>query len=216
MITINLYGMSDNNGIIKMPMSSSASVVIVDDVKGFLCEILDIDIESMTLKERGKSLNDGGKELKKGSRLLCIVEKRGDDDMVTDAYDRMDCIGWKRDCDFYGITRNDGYCSMCYKRKRRCDSREKKKEIKIKKELESVESVESVNDIILQSDIEHCWKCKKRVGLLGFGCKCGYKFCGKHRYYDMHDCCYDIKKSKDDLRNKLSKCVLESKKINRF
>lgn len=33
--------------------------------------------------------------------------------------------------------------------------------------------------------------CKSKLGLLGFDCKCGYKFCSKHRHTDIHYCIYD-------------------------
>ncbi|PIN18949.1 hypothetical protein CDL12_08352 [Handroanthus impetiginosus] len=35
--------------------------------------------------------------------------------------------------------------------------------------------------------------CRKRVGLMGFRCKCGDVFCSEHRYSDRHDCSYDYK-----------------------
>ena len=34
-------------------------------------------------------------------------------------------------------------------------------------------------------------ECKSKLGLLGFDCKCGYKFCSKHRHTDTHYCKYD-------------------------
>ncbi|XP_027366426.1 zinc finger A20 and AN1 domain-containing stress-associated protein 8-like isoform X2 [Abrus precatorius] len=36
-----------------------------------------------------------------------------------------------------------------------------------------------------------CATCQKRVGLTGFGCKCGNLFCAMHRYSDKHDCPFD-------------------------
>ncbi|KAK6138379.1 hypothetical protein DH2020_027853 [Rehmannia glutinosa] len=35
--------------------------------------------------------------------------------------------------------------------------------------------------------------CRKRVGLMGFRCRCGDVFCSEHRYSDRHDCSYDYK-----------------------
>ncbi|XP_057797872.1 zinc finger A20 and AN1 domain-containing stress-associated protein 5-like [Salvia miltiorrhiza] len=35
--------------------------------------------------------------------------------------------------------------------------------------------------------------CRKRIGLMGFRCKCGDVFCSEHRYSDRHDCSYDYK-----------------------
>lgn len=35
--------------------------------------------------------------------------------------------------------------------------------------------------------------CRKRIGLMGFRCRCGYVFCPEHRYSDRHECSYDYK-----------------------
>uniref|UniRef100_A0A1A8LMI4 Zinc finger, AN1-type domain 5b n=1 Tax=Nothobranchius pienaari TaxID=704102 RepID=A0A1A8LMI4_9TELE len=38
-----------------------------------------------------------------------------------------------------------------------------------------------------------CFMCRKKIGLTGFGCRCGNLFCGIHRYSDKHNCPYDYK-----------------------
>ncbi|NXW59564.1 ZFAN5 protein, partial [Eurystomus gularis] len=38
-----------------------------------------------------------------------------------------------------------------------------------------------------------CFMCRKKVGLMGFDCRCGNLFCGLHRYSDKHNCPYDYK-----------------------
>eukprot|EP01018_Ginkgo_biloba_P018113 Gb_14283 [translate_table: standard] len=38
-----------------------------------------------------------------------------------------------------------------------------------------------------------CFSCRKRVGLTGFKCRCGYTFCSLHRYSEKHDCSFDYK-----------------------
>ncbi|KAK1404731.1 Zinc finger A20 and AN1 domain-containing stress-associated protein 4 [Heracleum sosnowskyi] len=35
--------------------------------------------------------------------------------------------------------------------------------------------------------------CRKRVGLMGFPCRCGVTFCGTHRYPEQHGCTFDFK-----------------------
>jgi hypothetical protein len=42
---------------------------------------------------------------------------------------------------------------------------------------------------------KRCGVCKKRLGLTGFECRCGYFYCGIHRYSDKHDCPFDYKKT---------------------
>ena len=41
---------------------------------------------------------------------------------------------------------------------------------------------------------KRCQSCNKRVRLLGFECRCGYVFCGDHRYAEKHSCTFDYKK----------------------
>ncbi|XP_010051580.2 zinc finger A20 and AN1 domain-containing stress-associated protein 9 [Eucalyptus grandis] len=47
-----------------------------------------------------------------------------------------------------------------------------------------------------------CAACNKRVGLLGFECRCGNVFCGAHRYPEEHGCDVDFKTA---ARRRLSK-----------
>ncbi|GMH09937.1 hypothetical protein Nepgr_011778 [Nepenthes gracilis] len=45
-----------------------------------------------------------------------------------------------------------------------------------------------------------CQTCQKRVGLMGFKCRCGSLFCGSHRYPEEHGCRFDYKKAgKDEI-----------------
>jgi hypothetical protein len=38
-----------------------------------------------------------------------------------------------------------------------------------------------------------CAMCRKKVGLLGFRCRCEGTFCSVHRYSDKHSCGFDYK-----------------------
>ncbi|CAI9106554.1 OLC1v1005741C1 [Oldenlandia corymbosa var. corymbosa] len=38
-----------------------------------------------------------------------------------------------------------------------------------------------------------CSGCRRKLGLMGFRCRCGDMFCFEHRYTDRHDCSYDYK-----------------------
>ncbi|XP_065187965.1 AN1-type zinc finger protein 6-like [Sycon ciliatum] len=53
--------------------------------------------------------------------------------------------------------------------------------------------------------------CKARVGLLGFDCRCGLKFCSKHRYSDQHNCSFDYKTDGRSLLEKSHPAVVASK-----
>lgn len=43
-----------------------------------------------------------------------------------------------------------------------------------------------------QADRSKCWCCAKRAGSLGYECRCGFVFCGKHRLPEAHTCDFDF------------------------
>ncbi len=45
--------------------------------------------------------------------------------------------------------------------------------------------------VVKQEDKSKCWNCAKRVGLLGYECKCGFTYCKKHRLPEEHECVFD-------------------------
>eukprot|EP00347_Sterkiella_histriomuscorum_P010491 403376079 len=60
-----------------------------------------------------------------------------------------------------------------------------------------------------------CWNCKRKVGLLGFVCKCDFVFCGKHRYAEEHDCQFDYKQRQQEKLAKENPLVQRGK-ISKF
>lgn len=44
-----------------------------------------------------------------------------------------------------------------------------------------------------KSKTNRCLTCRKKLGLLGFECRCGGLFCGTHRYSDKHDCSFNYR-----------------------
>ncbi|CEM00851.1 unnamed protein product [Vitrella brassicaformis CCMP3155] len=63
----------------------------------------------------------------------------------------------------------------------------------------------------VQVNKNRCWKCRAKIGLLGFECRCGYFFCGTHRYADMHECDFDWKNFERQNLAKLNPEVAPSK-----
>jgi type IV secretory pathway VirB10-like protein len=43
----------------------------------------------------------------------------------------------------------------------------------------------------VQENRGRCFCCRKKVGLLGFECRCGYVFCSGHRHAQDHNCSFD-------------------------
>lgn len=54
---------------------------------------------------------------------------------------------------------------------------------------------EQTSDVPEQSKPKknRCYTCRKKLGLTGFGCRCGHLFCSVHRYTDIHSCSFDYK-----------------------
>lgn len=61
----------------------------------------------------------------------------------------------------------------------------------------------------IQKKKNRCWICRKKMTLAGqFTCKCGYTFCGQHRYPDSHNCdIIDIKKKHQENLAKANQVV---------
>ncbi|XP_064387914.1 uncharacterized protein LOC135336068 [Halichondria panicea] len=55
-----------------------------------------------------------------------------------------------------------------------------------------------------------CFSCRKKVGLTGFNCRCGYQFCSLHRYADKHNCSFDYKSAgREELERKHPRIVAD-------
>lgn len=62
-----------------------------------------------------------------------------------------------------------------------------------------------------QVNTSRCWSCNKKVGLLGFQCKCEYYFCAEHRYSDKHACEFDYKAMGKVLLTKANPTIAPAK-----
>ncbi|XP_010540147.1 PREDICTED: zinc finger A20 and AN1 domain-containing stress-associated protein 7-like [Tarenaya hassleriana] len=60
-----------------------------------------------------------------------------------------------------------------------------------------------------------CSSCNKKVGVMGFKCKCGSTFCGDHRYPEKHECSFDFKEAGRDAIAKANPLV-KSDKVQRI
>lgn len=61
--------------------------------------------------------------------------------------------------------------------------------VAVEEEEKPVEPVRKV-----QKNRMRCFSCRKKVGLTGTECRCGYVFCGEHRYPEEHKCDFDFQK----------------------
>lgn len=63
-----------------------------------------------------------------------------------------------------------------------------------------------------QANTSRCFACNKKIGLLGFKCKCEFTFCSEHRYSDKHACAFDYKAQGKELLSRANP-VIAPKKI---
>ncbi|KAJ6671977.1 ZINC FINGER A20 AND AN1 DOMAIN-CONTAINING STRESS-ASSOCIATED PROTEIN 8-RELATED [Salix viminalis] len=64
--------------------------------------------------------------------------------------------------------------------------------------------------------IKRCECCNKKVGLLGFKCRCEKIFCGVHRYAKEHSCTFDFKALDRHILAKQNPLVVSDKLRNRI
>lgn len=43
----------------------------------------------------------------------------------------------------------------------------------------------------VQENLNKCWHCTKKVGMMKAPCKCSFVFCPKHRHAEAHECTFD-------------------------
>ena len=124
------------------------------------------------------------------------------------------CKSCKR---FFGNPQTNGMCSSCYKLNlaKMLGPKVPQKEPEPVKKAEEEKKDKPTPEKPKQTDVTKCWKCKIKVGYLGYPCKCGYTFCGKHRYFDAHECTYDYKAA-DKKKILKANPTIESNKLEQL
>ncbi|CAH0489707.1 unnamed protein product [Peronospora farinosa] len=122
-------------------------------------------------------------------------------------------------CGFFGVPGSGGMCSVCWK-KTMSDRQATTTTTTVasphseETKADDVASCQSITSSIettksnitlleketekpaekpVQKNKKRCWECKKKVGLTAIECRCGYVFCGSHRFEDQHECSFDFK-----------------------
>jgi len=111
-----------------------------------------------------------------------------------------------------GRLQTDGLCSICFReqvvkenrmlKKRREEARQREQQAALDEETRKQEEAKRL--LISQQDPTKCYQCRKKIGLTGFVCECGYSFCATHRYAEDHACTFDHRARGRDLLAKQS------------
>ncbi|KAG7541521.1 Zinc finger A20-type [Arabidopsis thaliana x Arabidopsis arenosa] len=97
-------------------------------------------------------------------------------------------------CGLYGTRKNNNLCSLCYKQSVLRHSTA----LSFEPETEQSQCCLPTSSPVAEEEPvrkRRCGICKRKVGMLGFNCRCGHMFCGSHRYPEEHSCPFDYKQS---------------------
>jgi len=167
--------------------------------------------KSMLFLVKGASASGGNGTASSSSKAK--DEKKSDEPPPVS----VPCVGG---CGFFGTEKTENYCSKCYNEKRKKEQQEtpeetKEAESEVKPEEAEKPAEEEQAETEEQKDKTRCWLCSKKVGLLGFECRCGYTFCAKHRYAEDHDCQFDHKAKGREILAKNNPNITPQKIIDR-